>query len=427
MSRAMLSVSRLRSTALAATLSLSSLLAVAQHINTASAIFDNNFKTLQTVVNDDFMLNPVLRLGANDILTVSFDEIGDDYSQLQYRILHCNSDWQPSTLVDSEYLDGFNIADIDDFAFSSNTFVHYVNYQLSIPNENIALLVSGNYLLQVFDRDNPDRTLLQTRFYVSENAVPVAGEISTRTDRSFNDTYQQVNLMIHNSASVIPNPYQDIIVTVSQNHRPDATSTVRNPFRVQGEDIVFEHNKDLIFTAGNEFRRFETVRADYPGMNVDSVAFMGTNYHAWLAQDRPRHESSHIFDSTQRGRFLIREYNATDSNLGADYVTVHFSLNYPDSDLAEIYLDGDFVRNLPLSSRRLNYDSATGLYTTQIPLKQGSYNYQYLRRDTDGHLSASPVEGDKYETRNEYLVNVYLRTPTQRADRLIGSATIIDY
>lgn len=392
--------------------------------DTKTQIFDSNFKTLRCVVNDNFMLSPVIRLNSSDVLTVSFDEIADDYRELQYRLIHCNADWQPSALVESEYLDSFNFADIEDYAFSSNTFVRYVNYQIRIPDDRMQPLVSGNYLLQVFDRYNPDDVILQTRFYVAENSVLTAGTVSTRTDRSFNDTYQQLDIAIDNGNDIIPNPYQDVMVIVTQNRRPETSRAVMNPFRVQGKEILFEHNRDLIFPASNEYRRFETVRVDYPGMHIDSVAFMGTNHHAWLMQEASRTDASYNFDSTQFGRFFIREHNSTDSDLGADYVTVHFSLDYPESDLAEIYLDGDFVEAIPLQKRRMLYDSSTGLYSTQLPLKQGAYNYQYVRRMPDGSLSTSLVEGDKYETCNEYLVNVYLRTPGARADRLIGSTTI---
>ncbi|MDE6335794.1 MAG: hypothetical protein K2L34_04410, partial [Muribaculaceae bacterium] len=69
-------------------------------------------------------------------------------------------------------------------------------------------------------------------------------------------------------------------------------------------------------------------------------------------------------------------------------------------------------------------------YTTQIPLKQGSYNYQYVVVDKKysesapesiPNANAGIVEGDYYETENEYLVKVYYRPPGARADRLIGT------
>ena len=54
-------------------------------------------------------------------------------------------------------------------------------------------------------------------------------------------------------------------------------------------------------------------------------------------------------------------------------------------------------------------------------LKQGSYNYQYLFLPDGGSTaSAGPIEGNYYETVNEYLVKVYHRPQGVRYDKLIG-------
>ncbi|MDE6165655.1 MAG: DUF5103 domain-containing protein, partial [Muribaculaceae bacterium] len=52
-------------------------------------------------------------------------------------------------------------------------------------------------------------------------------------------------------------------------------------------------------------------------------------------------------------------------------------------------------------------------------LKQGMYNFQYVT--TSG---ANPIEGDHYETGNEYLCLLYYCPPGARYDRLIGSTVI---
>ena len=159
--------------------------------DTGTGIFSSTFRSLKTGLTDNFMSVPIIRLGSGDRLQISFDEIAEDNRYLSTRLLHCNADWQPSSLVESEYLDRFNTFDIEDFAYSSNTFIHYVNYLLEIPNENLTPLVSGNYLLQVYDRDEPSEVILQTRFRVVEPLVAVKATVSTRTDKGANDKWQQ--------------------------------------------------------------------------------------------------------------------------------------------------------------------------------------------------------------------------------------------
>ena len=66
----------------------------------ADRILDSRFRTLKTSVAGEFMAAPVIRLGTNDRIVVNFDEIGEDNSFLQYRLIHCNADWEPSRLVE---------------------------------------------------------------------------------------------------------------------------------------------------------------------------------------------------------------------------------------------------------------------------------------------------------------------------------------
>lgn len=398
--------------------------------DTRDGIFDSAIRTVSLRNPDNFMAPPVIRLGTHDRLLLNFDIIGDAHEYLRYRLIHCNADWQPSRLLESEYIDGFNEGEISDFAYSSNTFVHYVNYNLVIPNEDMPIIAGGNYLLQVYDEENPDNTLLQTRFSVSENGVAVRPTVTTRTDRGFNTEWQQLDLAIDLTGLGNVNPYQDFIITVTQNNRPEITHSVTHPLRVDGNVAIFEHDQNLIFPASNEYRRFETVRVDYPGMSVDSVVFGGTNWHAYLKPDEPRCERNYIYDHTQHGRFMIDEYNATDADLGADYVTVHFTLDSPEIIGGDVYVDGDFNLHRFDSRNKMSYDYTTRRYTAQIPLKQGSYNYQYVVVDKK-HNDAIPdsfskadsgiIEGNYYETENEYLVKVYYRPPGARADRLIGT------
>lgn len=394
--------------------------------DTATRILDRRFRTLKTEVEGDFMAPPVIRMGTQDRIVITFDEIGEDNSYLEYRLIHCNSDWQPSRLIESEYISGFNSARIDDYAFSQSTFVHYVNYLITLPNEDMQILHSGNYLLQVYDPDDPETTLMQTRFQVTENIAYVEGASTSRTDRGHNTEWQQVAFSIDHEALGDINAYQDLIVEVTRNLSDDTRRPVRSPLRVERNRAYYDHMPDLVFPASNEYRRFESVSNAFPGMNVDSLRYMGTNYHVWLRHDEERASRQYSHDVTQHGRFIVREYNATDSNVGADYITVHFTLDFPKLTEGDIYVDGEFTHGLYNDFNRMRYDPATGLYTAEIPLKQGAYNYQYVIRGHGAGAKAdpAPIEGNKYETDNEFSVSVFFRPPGARADRLISHAVL---
>lgn len=394
--------------------------------NTSQKIFNPSFRTLKVEKEGDFMAAPVIALGSGEKIIVSFDEIAEDYSTLQYRLIHCNADWQPSRLMESEYLDGFNYTDIEDYAFSQNTYIHFVNYRIAVPSDECPILMSGNYLLQVFPQDDPDDTILQVRFQVSEQSASVHGYASGRTDIGINTEWQQVAFEINTPQSVTSDPYNDLIVYITQNNRPETTRRIMRPLRMMGNTLTYESMPELIFPAGNEYRRFETVRVNYPGMHVDSLRYMGNNYHAWLATDYGREGGNYTYDQTQHGRFMTDEYNSTEPALGADYVTVHFSLDFPQLMDGDVYVQGELTGYDYTERNRMEYNAERGLYELQLPLKQGSYNYQYVARKSDGsgEPDATLIEGNYAETSNEYLISVYLRTPASRGDRLISSVVI---
>ncbi len=386
--------------------------------DTRQQIFSPRFKTLKVQNMDIFDAPPVMRLGSEDRLEITFDEIGDDNSFLEYRLLHCNADWQPSSLLDSEFLAGFNAVRIEDYAFSTATFVHYVNYRIEIPNEETGILRSGNYLLQVYNPDEPDETLLQARFRVSENSATIVSGYNARTDLGFNDSWQQVWATATVELGDGSNPYNDYRLEVTQNNDDRTRRTLPVPSRVNGNQLVYDHNPQLIFPAGNEYLRFESLSNQFAGMKVDSLRYEGTNYHVWLKPDYPRAEREYQFDRTQHGRFIVREYNSTDSNIGADYITVHFLLEMDRLPGAEIYVDGEMTNGLLTDRNRMEYDGTKGVYTLQLPLKQGAYNYRYLVKDLDGKVKS--LDGDKWETGNQYEVSLWKRRPGDRADSLIG-------
>lgn len=393
-------------------------MAIAQ--STATSIFRPDVRTVKMSNPDDFMAPTIMRLGSDDRLVLSFDILSYDREELRASLVHCNSDWTPSPLLESEYLDGFNFEDIEDSAFSSNTFEHFVNYRLELPSQNLSPKLPGNYLLRICQRDDPDDALLQVRFQVYDDKVKTHGSISTRTDRGANSNWQQLTLSVDLDRVKVSNPYSDIRLRIVQNSDPRSGKWISAPMRMEGTKLIYDHQPSLIFPALNEFRRFETVRATYPGMHVDSISFDGSRYHAYLQEDADRSEREYFYDRTQRGRFLVREYNSTDSDLGADYVTVHFTLDFPQLIGADVYVEGEFSQWSRQEAYRMAYDFNDHKYRLALPLKQGSYNYRYSVVGSDGISHPEAIEGNHYETNNEYLVEVWHTPPGARADSLIG-------
>ena len=392
-------------------------------VDTRVHIFDSNVRSLKVCLANNMYVPPVLMMGGDDRLIVNFDYLDYDVHYLRYSVTHCNADWQPSQLVESEYVSGFNYADIDDYEQSEATYVHYYNYQFMLPNADMDFLVSGNYLLTVYEQDDPDKILFQTRFSVCEGVVSVFPQVTSRTEVEYNNRFQQVSFEVRYKPNQIKDPYSELTCVVTQNSRQDNEVIVKRPMMVGVDHVTYDHNRDLIFPAGNEFRRFETVNAHNINMGVQSIRYYDPMYHAVLMADEPRAELQYLYDQTQFGRFTIRNAEAYGENaLEADYMITHFTLDTNGKlNGGNVWLYGEFNEGYPASQAMMKYDAASGCYTADLLLKQGAYNYLYLWvPDGTSVGQTSRIEGDHYETINEYLVKVYDRPMGERYDRLVG-------
>ena len=397
----------------------------ARAVDTRTAIFDPDFSTLQVFVDDDLLADPVITLDGSRRLTVEFDERASDVRYMRYALTHCNADWQPSSLIAIEYVDGFNEGTVDDYDFSRATTVQYVHYRISLPNDQVAITHSGNYLLRVYDESDPDATLLQARFRVTEQSVGIGAEVTSRTDVDYNRSHQQLSVSVDPGQLPVQDAFNDFKLVITQNNRPDNARILSHPLRLRGNVLIYEHMPELIFDGGNEYRRFETVSLRVPSMNIESVAYQYPYYHAAVSADGVRAYDPYSYDSTQGGRYVVRESDSVDSSTEADYVITYFTLFMPQLQGADIYVEGDLTNRRLDDTSRMRYNPDTEAYEKAILLKQGSYNYQYLAvpHGAATGLTAT-VEGNFYNTGNEYQIAGFRRLPSERADRRLGYTTI---
>ena len=395
-------------------------------LDTMTGIFNERVRTLEVRGPEgNIFTPPFVTLAGDDQLFISFDHLADDREYLRWRVVRCDANWQPSQLVESEFLDGFNESVIERYDFSNSTTVHYVHYGFEFPNQDIAPKISGNYLIQVYPEDNPDDVWLQARVMVSEQIAPISASVTTRTDIDYNQGHQQLSVAVDTEHAGVRDPFNDLTVMIAQDGRGDNEVALRRPLRMSGRTAVFEHDRPLIFEAGNEYRRFEVSNINYPGMGVERIEYFEPYYHFKLFDDQPRDEERYSYDQTQHGRFVVREYNSGESELQADYVIVHFALDMPQKEGTMIFLDGDMVCRRFDSQSQMQFNPATGKYEKALLLKQGHYNYQYLAVPPGASRgTTATVEGNKYQTTNEYLIKVYTRGPLDRTDRLVGVSLI---
>lgn len=381
-------------------------------------------KTLQ-VRGTEILSDPIIELNGGKQIEINFDALESSSNRFAYIIEHCDADWKKSEFTPIEYLDGFQGMTIDDFANSIATTQHYTNFNLRIPNDDVKLKVSGNYAVKIYRENEPDKILVTACFSVVESLVKVTGEVTGNTLKDFNKEHQQVNFTLFLQNFAITYPQTDLRIYVFQNRRRDNVVTNLTPTSILRDRLVYDQNRKQIFEAGNEYRRFEFLSNTYNGMGVERIRFQNPYYHVFLQTGQVRSNRTYQYDQDQDGRFLIRCSKCDDPDTEADYDMVHFGLNSEPLLGGSVYLLSDIYNNVLDERSKMGYNFDTGQYEKSVLLKQGNYNYSYLFVPNGQTLAESGlIEGNFYQTENEYAIFVYYRPFGARYDRLISVTTL---
>lgn len=390
----------------------------------APQALDPAVRSLRAEIADNFGLPPVARLGSDQVIRISFDEISEAPSRFRVRFIHQNADRRKTDLLDHEFMRGFNDIQITDIARSTDTWTHYHNYRLDIPADGSMLTISGNYLAEIFNEDNPEQIIARVPFSLSEECALLSGSATTRTDRGADSRWQQIAFRAEMPQEALADPFTTLNAIIRRDIDNHEQKIGPPSARIQS-GIEYSHRPDLIFDAGNEWRRFEITDIHTPGMSVDSIRNISGMPHAWIRVDKPRASSSYEPDHTQYGHYRTHRTGSSDPDISADYVITHFTLEMPEIPDAEIMLQGEFMLPYPDNAAVMAYNRALHAYTIDIPLKQGAYNYRYALRRRKSNPDPAPVEGLFHETSNQYNIMLFMRRPGSRADRLLGAITII--
>lgn len=389
----------------------------------AHTIYSDNVKSLQVTVNGNWMAMPVMKLGTNDRLYVGFDELSHDYHRMKYRIEHLEIDGSVSNeIFESDYLEGLNDLLIDDYEKSLNTNQLYTHYSIAVPNERCQLKLSGNYRLQVLNEDEDDECVLEAFFYVVEPLMSIGLTVDTNTDIDYNGEHQQVGMTVSFNNVRVTNPDEQIYTLVMKNGNnsiQDVRTNVRPNLR-NDRGLEWSHNKELIFKAGNEYRKFEILDVDRNAMGVERMRWDGELFNAWLFVDEPR--PNYLTDHDANGAFLIRNGDNSEVDYTCDYIKVHFTLKAPSTEYCPV-VNGDWANEYDRSQYNMQWDEETQLWHTTILLKQGYYSYQYLLpQSATGNYTPLASEGNYFQTENRYQALVYYRGTGARTWSLVGYA-----
>ncbi len=359
---------------------------------------------------------PACRLG--EAIELTFDILDDQYDRLEYSIRHCDSDFNVDDLSFDEYAEGFDRRPLDESSESFNTLQRFTHYTLTIPNRDISLTISGNYIVNVYDDDDPDTPILTKRFMVYEDNGTI---ISARVEQPFLPEYQmqcqQLYVDIDNSRLRVYNPEKYMKVYAIQNGDHNS----RHQLKISGflhEQVQYHHNDGgNIFDGGNEYDFLDAKDVHFRSLGIDAILYQNNRYHYVLTPTA--YDEAYFNNGDINGAYYIKNDRGFDRDLESDYIDVTFRLKYDPFTDYNIYLYGALTNWQCLPEYQLKWNGDTRLWENTTLLKQGLYNYKFAFLDADGRI-AGYSSGNNFNTLNDYLIMVYTTLTRDRGDRLVS-------
>jgi hypothetical protein len=361
---------------------------------------------------------PVISLGSNETVTLGFDDLSGASRTFNYTIQHCDANWKPSSLSPAEYLESFTDDRLNDYYYSSGTFQKYTHYEVKIPNRNIIPKISGNYILKVYEDGDQSNLVLTRRLYIVGNRVSVSANIIASNNISARRTNQKVNFTIEYSGLPVQNPNTDLRALIMQNARPETGIMNNKPTYIRGTQLVYNDVNINDFAGRNEFRHFDTRTLKLNSERVSKI-YKDTANTVVLLGDPNRDLPNYTLLYDNDGKFFILNQDGNDPRRDADYAHMYFSLAANKTD-GTPYIVGQFNDYKLDENSKLAFDTR-GRYYIDLLLKQGVYDYQYVWvSNATKQPDDTILEGNYFETENEYQLLVYYRQTGSRYEQLVG-------
>ena len=399
------------------------------YLRNSDFVYKDNIKSVLLYKEGFEMAAPIVRLNSDDKLIFSFDDLDGDYQKYEYTLIHCDANWKDSDLMPNEYLESFQSDYIEDFQYSVNTIQDYTHYSHYIPNDVIRYRLSGNYILKVYTDGDPEDVVFTQRFFVFDPKVNLIARVKAPGRVEDRRSKQEVVFSINAEGLSISDPFREIFVTVQQNGRWDNAITDLLPRSVSGNELLYDYDGINVFDGGSDFRYFDMKSLRYNSFRIQSIDYSPqTGYQVYLHPDKVKKKN--VYESTQEsmnGRFLIKTEDMDYSAFEGDYAMVHFFLPY-DTPLIQgkLYLFGGLTYWQYLPENELVYDYEAGGFRASIFLKQGYYNYKFMLLPNDSRVGdVTFIEGNFFDTNNQYNFYVYYRRMGGRYDQLINVTSIL--
>ena len=356
--------------------------------------------------NQDY---PVFNL--SDKIFFSFDDLNTKKSSFYYKINHYDFEWKPSKILKSEYIDGYDDNLIESFDNSYNTLIDYTNYQISIPNKDLKLKISGNYSISIHS-ENGD-FLFEKKFSVLNKMISTNIKIKKSSDLEKIDSHQNIDISVRcDNCNKFNGNSSDLKLVVIKNNNLNNFRVIEKPDYFLNNTLIY---RDISFEGGNEFLNFDSSKINSTNVKVYKTE-LNDFYEIYLRTDIDRTDSFYQYNPDINGSFVINK-NFNNPEIENDYSLVKFSFKPDRIDKKNrVFIIGEFNDYKTTNKYELKLNN--NLYKGEFKFKQGFYNYKYLSLETDGRIKK--YSGNFWETQNIYIALLYHKKLTEKYYKLIS-------
>lgn len=365
---------------------------------------------------------PVYTLNSGDRFELEFDDFEANFKSYYYSYVLCDYNWKPVNLSSFDYIKGFTQNRITTYRYSSIALTRYTHYQVILPEQNSTPTRSGNYMLKVYIDGDTSKLAFTKRLLVLDQKATVSAAIVQPLSPEYFTTYQKVRFVVSTADLNAFSAAQQIKAVVLQNGRWDNAQRDIQPTFVRGNTLDYSAENLALFPGGKEWRWLDLRSFSLQSDRIDHADYNKTSTTMYVKPDVDRSPQRYIYYPDYDGTFNIMTLQTINPFWQGDYATVKFSFASPNGMpyKQDMYVAGQFTGYELSDKYRMRFNEETKLYEGSVFMKQGYYSYTYLLAEDGKADFKNPLEGNYWETENNYTVLIYYKGFSDRSDQLIG-------
>ncbi len=357
-----------------------------------------------------------------DGLVLEFDLLGTRSEALSVVFLHRDRYWRDDGVDPIRLIRGFFRDEIVDMEHARATRAPYVHYRYHFPNQGVRFLVSGNYILRVTERFEPDRVLFERPFVVTEEQTELVFSVQPMLVPGRGMPFSQpiVRFQLPEDLSTSVMDFQTCFV----RNADFALARCRPTPALIDLPIVHYHlDPGSSFAPGPHVHGLDLTRIQV-GSQVHEIDFTSSPYRLTLEPDDlglgPRWVGSPLFGQSVISAAAV---DRVEADVAGEYVWVNFRVVPSERDGTPdgVSLTGSFSGWRSDEAVPMQWNAAEGFFEVEVLLKQGLYEYGYLV-ERDEPLLNTPRGVFNLDYR--YTALVYFSDPFLALDRLIAQRTV---